>query len=103
MRLTNGLVVPVIPDADRKNVWMVADEIRDLAAHGPRRQAERRTRCAAARSRITNIGSAGGMFFTPVINFPEVAILGTGRIAEKPVVQERRDRRRAGHGAVAKL
>ncbi len=36
---------------------------------------------------ITNIGSAGGMFFTPVINFPEVAILGTGRISEKPVVR----------------
>ena len=37
---------------------------------------------------ITNIGSAGGQFFTPVINHPEVAILGTGRIAEKPVVRD---------------
>ena len=36
---------------------------------------------------ITNIGSVGGMFFTPVINFPEVAILGAGRITEKPVVK----------------
>ena len=36
---------------------------------------------------ITNIGSAGGQWFTPVINHPEVAILGIGRIAEKPVVQ----------------
>jgi pyruvate dehydrogenase E2 component (dihydrolipoamide acetyltransferase) len=36
---------------------------------------------------ITNIGSAGGMFFTPVINFPEVAILGVGRITERPVIK----------------
>ena len=36
---------------------------------------------------ITNIGSAGGQWFTPVINHPEVAILGIGRIAEKPVVK----------------
>ena len=36
---------------------------------------------------ISNIGSAGGMFFTPVINWPEVAILGVGRIMDKPVVR----------------
>ena len=36
---------------------------------------------------ITNIGSAGGQWFTPVINHPEVAILGIGRIAEKPIVK----------------
>ena len=36
---------------------------------------------------ITNIGSAGGQWFTPIINHPEVAILGIGRIAEKPVVK----------------
>ncbi|WP_219837502.1 dihydrolipoamide acetyltransferase family protein [Paenibacillus sp. R14(2021)] len=82
----NGLVVPVIADADRKNVWMVADAIRDLAVKA------RDGKLAASEMRgstisITNIGSAGGMFFTPVINFPEVAILGTGRISEKPVVK----------------
>ncbi|QHT61653.1 2-oxo acid dehydrogenase subunit E2 [Paenibacillus lycopersici] len=82
----NGLVVPVIPDADRKNVWMVADAIRDLAVKA------RDGKLGAQEMRgstisITNIGSAGGMFFTPVINFPEVAILGTGRISEKPVVK----------------
>ncbi|GGF90013.1 dihydrolipoamide acetyltransferase family protein [Paenibacillus abyssi] len=82
----NGLIVPVIQDADRKNVWMIADEIRDLATRG------RDGKLSAAELKgstmsITNIGSAGGMFFTPVINFPEVAILGTGRISEKPVVK----------------
>jgi pyruvate dehydrogenase E2 component (dihydrolipoamide acetyltransferase) len=82
----NGLLVPVIFDADRKNVWTIANEIRDLAARG------REGKLAPGELKgstisITNIGSAGGMFFTPVINFPEVAILGTGRITEKPVVR----------------
>lgn len=82
----NGLIVPVIQDADRKNVWMVAEAIKDLAVRG------REGKLSANEMRgstitITNIGSAGGMFFTPVINFPEVAILGTGRITEKPVVK----------------
>jgi pyruvate dehydrogenase E2 component (dihydrolipoamide acetyltransferase) len=82
----NGLIVPVVADADRKNVWTIAAEIQDLAARG------REGKLAPAEMKgstisITNIGSAGGMFFTPVINFPEVAILGTGRITEKPVVR----------------
>jgi pyruvate dehydrogenase E2 component (dihydrolipoamide acetyltransferase) len=82
----NGLLVPVIFDADRKNVWSVANEIRDLATRG------REGKLAPGEIKgstitITNIGSAGGMFFTPVINFPEVAILGTGRISEKAVVK----------------
>lgn len=81
----NGLVVPVVFDADRKSMWAIADEIRDLAGRG------REGKLAANELKgstfsITNIGSAGGMFFTPVINYPEVAILGTGRITEKPVV-----------------
>lgn len=37
---------------------------------------------------ISNIGSAGGQWFTPVINYPEVAILGVGRIAQKPIVKD---------------
>jgi len=82
----NGLLVPVVFDADRKNVWTIAGEIRDLATRG------RDGKLAPGEIKgstisITNIGSAGGMFFTPVINFPEVAILGTGRISEKPVVK----------------
>lgn len=82
-----GLIVPVVADADRKSIWMIADEIRDLAVRG------REGKLAPHEMRgstmtITNIGSAGGMFFTPVINYPEVAILGTGRIAEKPVVRD---------------
>lgn len=82
----NGLIVPVIKDADRKSIWMIAEAISDLALRG------REGKLSAAEMRgstisISNIGSAGGMFFTPIINYPEVAILGTGRISEKPVVK----------------
>ncbi|MCR2802864.1 dihydrolipoamide acetyltransferase family protein [Paenibacillus soyae] len=82
----NGLIVPVIEDADRKNIFMVADTIRDLAARG-RDGKLAPNELKGSTISISNIGSAGGMFFTPVINFPEVAILGTGRISEKPVVR----------------
>jgi pyruvate dehydrogenase E2 component (dihydrolipoamide acetyltransferase) len=82
----NGLIVPVIEDADRKNVWMIAEAIKDLAARGREGKLAPHELKGSTIS-ITNIGSAGGMFFTPIINFPEVAILGTGRITEKPVVK----------------
>lgn len=82
----NGLIVPVIPDADRKSMWSIAESIKDLAARG-RDGKLGPSELRGSTITITNIGSAGGMFFTPVINFPEVAILGTGRITEKPVVK----------------
>lgn len=80
-----GLVVPVVKHADRKSVFSISDEINSLATkarEGKLSGAEMK----GASCTITNIGSAGGQWFTPVINHPEVAILGIGRIAEKPVV-----------------
>lgn len=82
----NGLIVPVVADADRKNIWTIANEIKDLAVRGREGKLAPHEMRGSTIS-ITNIGSAGGMFFTPVINWPEVAILGTGRISEKPVVR----------------
>lgn len=82
----NGLLVPVVFDADRKNIWTIANEIRDLATRGREGKLAPNEMKGGTIS-ITNIGSAGGMFFTPVINFPEVAILGVGRISEKPVIK----------------
>jgi pyruvate dehydrogenase E2 component (dihydrolipoamide acetyltransferase) len=82
----NGLLVPVVEDADRKNIWTIGREIKDLAERG-RAGKLRPEELKGSTISITNIGSAGGMFFTPVINYPEVAILGTGRISEKPVVK----------------
>lgn len=82
----NGLIVPVIKHAGHKNMWSIANEIRDLSTRGREGKLQPHEMRGSTIS-ITNIGSAGGMFFTPVINHPEVAILGTGRITEKPVVR----------------
>jgi pyruvate dehydrogenase E2 component (dihydrolipoamide acetyltransferase) len=81
-----GLLVPVIKHADRKSVFAISDEINSLAGKardGKLSPAEMK----GASCSITNIGSAGGQWFTPVINHPEVAILGIGRISEKPVIK----------------
>ncbi|HSU79355.1 MAG TPA: dihydrolipoamide acetyltransferase family protein [Candidatus Angelobacter sp.] len=83
----NGLIVPVIKDADRKSIYNIANEISAYAAKA------REGKLAPDEMRggsctITNIGSAGGQWFTPVINHPEVAILGIGRIQEKAIVRD---------------
>jgi pyruvate dehydrogenase E2 component (dihydrolipoamide acetyltransferase) len=81
-----GLLVPVVKDADRKSVFSISNEINELA--GKARDGKLAPdEMKGASCTITNIGSAGGQWFTPVINHPEVAILGIGRIAEKPVVK----------------
>ncbi|GAE33783.1 dihydrolipoamide acetyltransferase family protein [Halalkalibacter akibai] len=82
----HGLFVPVVKDADRKSIFTLADEINELAAKardGKLSGAEMKGGSAT----ISNVGSARGLWFTPVINHPEVAILGIGRIEEKPVVK----------------
>ncbi|MGE7922086.1 dihydrolipoamide acetyltransferase family protein [Viridibacillus arvi] len=81
-----GLLVPVIKHADRKSVFAVSDEINELATKARDGKLAPNEMKGASCS-ITNIGSAGGQWFTPVINHPEVAILGIGRIAEKPVIK----------------
>lgn len=81
-----GLMVPVVKNADRKSMFAISDEINELAGKardGKLAPAEMK----GASCTITNIGSAGGQWFTPVINHPEVAILGIGRIAEKAIVK----------------
>jgi pyruvate dehydrogenase E2 component (dihydrolipoamide acetyltransferase) len=82
-----GLLVPVVKDADRKSVFSISNEINELA--GKARDGKLApTEMKGASCTISNIGSAGGQWFTPVINHPEVAILGVGRIAEKPIVRD---------------
>ncbi|MDW8222309.1 MAG: dihydrolipoamide acetyltransferase family protein [Gemmatales bacterium] len=77
-----GLLVPVVRDADRKTVFQLAQEMAQLADRA------RQGKLSADEMRggsfcITNIGSIGGTFFTPIINWPEVAILGLGRVQER--------------------
>jgi pyruvate dehydrogenase E2 component (dihydrolipoamide acetyltransferase) len=80
-----GLLVPVVKDADRKSIFTISNDINELA--GKARDGKLAPdEMKGASCTITNIGSAGGQWFTPVINHPEVAILGIGRIAEKAIV-----------------
>lgn len=81
-----GLLVPVIKHADRKSVFAVSGEINELATKAREGKLSPNEMKGGSMS-ITNIGSAGGQWFTPVINHPEVAILGIGRISEKPVIK----------------
>lgn len=81
-----GLLVPVVNDADRKSIFSISAEINELADKA-REGRLAPNEMKGASCTITNIGSAGGQWFTPVINHPEVAILGIGRISEKPVVK----------------
>ncbi|WP_047982947.1 dihydrolipoamide acetyltransferase family protein [Ornithinibacillus californiensis] len=81
-----GLLVPVVKNADRKSIFAISAEINELAEKA-RSGKLAPDEMKGASSTISNIGSAGGQWFTPVINYPEAAILGIGRIAEKPVVR----------------
>jgi len=83
----DGLVVPVIHDADHKTIFELASEIArlaDSARHGKLSHDE----ITGGTFTITNVGSVGGLFTFPVINWPEVGILGTHSIVERPVVRD---------------
>jgi len=81
-----GLLVPVIKHADRKSMFAISKEISELGGKARDGKLSPNEMKGASCS-ITNIGSAGGQWFTPIINHPEVAILGIGRISEKPIVK----------------
>ena len=82
-----GLTVPVIRDADRLPLVELARAIQEAAERANRRELSLEDLHDGTFT-ITNFGALGGSFGVPVINYPEVAILGVGRIAEKPVVRE---------------
>ena len=75
---THGLMVPVIRDADTKGLWAIAAEIADLAARAQARKIAP-DEMGGASMTITNLGGIGGTAFTPIVNPPEVAILGITR------------------------
>ncbi|WP_428699087.1 2-oxo acid dehydrogenase subunit E2 [Stappia sp.] len=74
----HGLMVPVIRDADRKGIWQIAREIADLSGRARERKV-RAEEMGGASTSITNLGAIGGTAFTPIVNPPEVAILGITR------------------------
>jgi pyruvate dehydrogenase E2 component (dihydrolipoamide acetyltransferase) len=82
-----GLVVPVLRDTDRKSIIQISRELEELA----KRAREGTIEAAEMRGgtfTITNIGPIGGTALIPAINYPEVAILGMGKVQEKPVVRD---------------
>ncbi len=82
-----GLVVPVVKGADQKDVLQIAKDIQELAQKAKERKIDLQD-LKGGTFTITNIGSIGGTFATPIINYPEAAILALGMIYEKPVVIE---------------
>jgi pyruvate dehydrogenase E2 component (dihydrolipoamide acetyltransferase) len=83
----NGLVVPVIRDADRKDIYELARSLADLsgkAREGKLSAAEMQGGCFT----VSSLGSIGGTAFTPIINAPEVAILGVSRADHQPVYRD---------------
>ncbi len=83
----NGLVVPVIRDADRKDIYELAREVGELADRardGKLTPAQMQGGCFT----ISSLGSIGGTAFTPIINAPEVAILGVSRSSYQPVYRD---------------
>ena len=80
----HGLMVPVIKDVDKKGLWELAEESADLAQKARDKQLKP-TEMQGACFTITSLGGIGGTAFTPIVNTPEVAILGVSKAAMKPV------------------
>lgn len=83
----DGLVVPVIRDADRISIFEIATQIGTLAEKARNRKLTLEEMKEGSFS-ITSFGSIGGIFATPVINYPQAGILGIGRIMKTPIVKE---------------
>ncbi|MCG6901948.1 MAG: 2-oxo acid dehydrogenase subunit E2 [Rhodobacter sp.] len=80
----HGLMVPVVRDADKKGLWQIAAEIADLAGRAQARKVGP-DEMGGASMTITNLGGIGGSAFSPIVNPPELAILGVTRSEMRPV------------------
>lgn len=95
----DGLIVPVIRDVDRKSITDLSIELNDLVQRTRRRKATLEEMQGGTFT-ITNVGPMGGGQFTPIINYPQVAILGMGSAGLKPVVVAKGEN---GHEIVPRL
>ena len=82
-----GLIVPVIKGTDRKSIMQISSDIETLALKARNNKLEV-SDLKGGTFTITNVGPLGGTALIPTINYPEVAILGMGKIQEKPVVRD---------------
>jgi 2-oxoisovalerate dehydrogenase E2 component (dihydrolipoyl transacylase) len=83
----NGLIVPVVRHAEARDIWDSAAEVARVAALARDNKASREDLTGSTIT-ITSLGALGGVVTTPVINHPEVAIVGPNAIVERPVVRE---------------
>src|SRR6266513_876312 len=88
-----GLLVPVLRDVDKKNLLQLTKEVEELAAKARERKLTL-DEMKGGTFTISNQGGIGGGYFTPIINLPEVAILGLGRGALKAVVKDKQIQQR---------
>jgi pyruvate dehydrogenase E2 component (dihydrolipoamide acetyltransferase) len=82
-----GLMVPVVENVDEKGLFELAEEVRDLATRA-RERTLKPAEMKGSTFSVTNFGAIGGEYATPIINYPETAILGLGAIEERPVVRD---------------
>jgi pyruvate dehydrogenase E2 component (dihydrolipoamide acetyltransferase) len=83
----HGLMVPVVKHVDQKSILDIAEEVNELAAKARDRSISREEMQGGTFT-ITNFGAVGGEYATPIINYPETAILGLGGIDERPVAED---------------
>lgn len=83
----NGLLVPVIRDVDKKSIVELAEELTSIAERARQRKLDSKDLTGGTFT-ITNLGGIGGTGFTPIVNYPEVAILGISRGRLEPVVHQ---------------
>jgi len=79
-----GLMVPVIKDVDKKGIWELSEEIMAMAEKARTRKLQASDMQGGCFT-ISSLGGIGGQGFTPIINTPEVGILGVSKLATKPV------------------
>jgi pyruvate dehydrogenase E2 component (dihydrolipoamide acetyltransferase) len=83
----HGLLVPVIRDVDQKSIFDLAGELTEMAERARKRKISSED-ISGGTFTITNLGGIGGTGFTPIVNYPEVAILGMSRGRMQPVIHE---------------
>lgn len=79
-----GLVVPVIQDVDQKSIWQLATDVMDISTRARNRKLSPKEMQGGCIT-LSSLGAGGGTQFTPIINLPEVAILGVSRVSKQPV------------------
>ena len=81
---THGLMVPKIRNADNKNISLISNELKTVSEQCKNLKIDKKEFFGGSMT-ITSLGGIGGSFFTPIINFPEVAILGVGKAQKKQI------------------